>query len=526
MDFAIYSAKIFTGDPDKPWAEALAVQGDKIVAVGSNDEVKVACPAGAKSYDLAGKFVTPGLVDAHCHFVHLGQSMTMVNLVGTESIEECRDRIMETAKNKKPGEWIIGRGWNHTYWPGQQEPSKADLDDILPDNPAMMIRACGHSIWVNSKALEAAKVTKDTPEPPGGAIDRDPATGEPTGMVREARHIFVEAMPEPTHEQRVEMALAAQEAALKSGLTGVHTCENLDSWAALNALDKEGKLKIRVHQLIQGAEIEEARKRGIKPGDGTTMHWFGQIKLFADGSLGAGTAYLHEPYTDEPDNSGLAFVSLEDLTERVTAAYKDGWSVAIHAIGDKAVSNCLDAYAAGRKAVPGEYRDSVEHVQLITERDIDRFKEMGVVASVQPVFVQTDWHVAQRRWGEERCQRAYIWKTLLDRGVRCQYGSDSPVEPIDVRRGLSCAMTRQDAGGQPDGGWNPPQKLTLEQTIDGFTKTAAYTARRENEMGAIKPGMLADLTVYGQDLSQVDPADWPGVDTAMTIVNGEVVYEA
>jgi hypothetical protein len=524
MDFAIFSSRIFTGNPAQPWAEALKITDEQITHVGSNAEVKDACGSNTEKLDLPGMLVTPGLVDAHCHFVSLGRAFKMVNLRDVSSLAEVRERIQKAAASRKPGDWIVGRGWNHHQWSDGREPTRQDLDDITPDNPAMMVRACGHSLWVNTAALERAAITRDTPNPYGGQIDKDPASGEPTGLLREANDLIVKHMPLPDLEQRKQMALAAQEHALRCGITGVHTCETLTEWEALAALEAEGKLKLRVYHLLPPDDLDQAAARGIKPGHGSSRLWFNHVKLFADGSLGSGTALMHEPYADDPAECGIACLEREDLEDKIRLAYSRGCDVAIHAIGDLALTNALESIAAARKQYPGEHRDRIEHVQIYRPQDLALFRELDVVASVQPVFLGTDWAPADRRWGSERCRHAYAWKSLLESKLRVQFGSDTPVESINPLYGIHAAVTRQDPSGQPNGGWFPDQKLSLDESIKGFTAVAAWNTRRENQLGSIAPGKWADLTVFEKDLFNLSPEEWLSVKTAMTVVHGEVVY--
>jgi predicted amidohydrolase YtcJ len=526
MDFAIFSTRIYTGNAAQPWAEALKVTGERITHVGTNTEIKKACGKNTALLDLPGRLVTPGLVDAHCHFFSLGRSFQMVDLRKASSLTEVRERIQKAADARSPAEWIIGRGWNHHQWRERREPTRKDLDDIIPDNPAMMVRVCGHSIWVNTAALHRAGVTRETPNPPGGQIDKDPASGEPTGLLREARDIIETHIPSPTLDERKQVILAAQEDALRCGLTGVHTCESLKEWEAFAALEAEGSLKVRVYHLLPPEDLEEATGRGITAGFGSERLWFKHVKLFADGSLGSGTALMHAPYSDDPNECGIACLEKDVLVEKVKMAYSIGCDVAIHAIGDLAVTNALESIASARKKYPADHRDRVEHVQVYRPGDIPLFHNLGVVASVQPVFIPTDWAPADKRWGPERCRYAYAWKSLLQAGLRVQFGSDAPVEPIDPRYGIHAAVTRQTVFGEPPGGWFPAQKLSLEDSFAGFTAVAAWSTRRENELGFIAPGKWADLTIFNQDLFSLPPDNWLDVKTEMTVVHGEVVYEA
>jgi len=522
---ALLSAKVFTGDPARPWAEAVGIENGKIAAVGSNGEVMSTLTGKVDKLSLPGRLVTPGLVDGHCHFLNYGLFLQRVDLRDLPSLAACRDRIREAVRCSKPGHWIVGRGWNHHFWEEKREPHRGDLDDIAPENPIMMVRACGHSQWVNSRALAAAKITRGTPDPAGGKIDRDPRSGEPTGMLRELRYLIERVIPVPSLEERKKAVLLAQEHALRLGITGAHTCERFQQWEAFEALDREGALKVRVYHLLPPDDLDEAAAHGVRPGHGSERLWAGHMKLYADGSLGAGTALLHEPYTDEPGNSGLAVLDLPLLQEKIEIAYRRGFHVGIHAIGDKAVTHCLLAIAGARKAHPGPRRDRIEHVQVYRPEDLTLFRELGIVGSVQPRFIATDWCVAEKRWGAERCRTGYAWRSLMDAGIPLLFGSDAPVEPMDPILGLHAAVTRQTPEGNPPGGWFPEQRLALEESLSAFTTAPAWVSGREDRAGRIRAAHWADLTVFARDLFVAPESEWPSVPVEMTIVNGEVLYQ-
>jgi predicted amidohydrolase YtcJ len=522
---ALLSARVFTGDPQRPWAEAVGIDDGKIVAAGSNGDVTSALTGKVNKLSLPGRLVTPGLVDGHCHFLNYGLYLKRVDLRDLPTLEACRERIREAVRRATPGHWIVGRGWNHYCWEERREPHRGDLDDIAPENPVMMVRACGHSQWVNSRALAAAGITRSTPDPAGGKIDRDPLTGESTGMLRELRTFVERAIPVPSLEERRSAALLAQQHALRLGITGAHTCERYQQWEAFESLDREGSLKVRIYHLLWPDDLEEASANGVRPGHGSDRLWAGHMKLYADGSLGAGTALLHEPYTDEPGNAGLEVLSLRQLQEKIEMGYRRGYSVGIHAIGDKAVSHCLMAIAGARKTHPGRRRDRIEHIQTYRPGDLTLFRELGIVGSVQPRFVSTDWCVAEKRWGKERCRTGYAWRSLMNAGIPLMFGSDAPVEPMDPILGLHAAVTRQTPEGLPPGGWFPDQRLTLEESLAGFTTAPAWVSGREDRAGRIRAGYWADLTVFARDLFATPESEWPSVPVEMTIVNGEVLYQ-
>lgn len=528
MDLAIFSTRIFTGDADIPWAEAVGIKDNKIAALGSNQEVKKLINAGTREIDMPGRLVTPGLMDGHAHFTFLGRTITLVGLNHAKSLEECLERVRQAAENCPPGVWIVGRGWNHHQWDIKREPTMYDLDKVTPENPAIMIRADGHSSWVNSLAMKISGVTADSNDPPGGRIERDEA-GNPTGLFREAASRLVQGnMPSLSHEDWKENALTAQKQSLAFGLTGIHSIEGISQMEAIWELDKEDKIKLRLPLVPVFREMKQITAKGLRPGEGSSRVWYSQMKMFADGTLGSGTALLHEPYTDNPETNGIAVISPERLENEIAIAYEAGWSVCIHAIGDKAVSTCLEAIKGARTRMnikPGTKRDRLEHVQLVRPQDLALFRELGVVASVQPVFLPTDWKIAEKLWGAERCQYAYAWNTFIKKGIPLQFGSDAPFDIIKPILGLQAAVSRQGPPGEPPDGWFPEEKLSLENSIRAFTALPAWTAYRENELGSITVGKWADMTIFERDLFEVEPESWGEVDVEMTIIDGQVEFE-
>ncbi len=524
MDLAILSSSVFTGDPAKPWAEALAIKDGRIALVGTNDAVKAVITRETEVHELPGRLLTPGLTDAHSHFLSFGRGLSRVDLSGLPSWEACRTKIRKAAEALPKGAWVVGRGWNQHQWDNPTEPTRRELDDITPENPVMMVRVCGHNLLANSLALSIAGIDRDTEEPPGGKIDRDGETGEPLGLIREARHLIEDHIPPLSREERIEAALAAQEAALRLGLTGVHSLEGLEELETFRELDREGRLKMRIYHLLPADELETAREMGIGPGTDSSRLWRGHAKLFSDGSLGAATALLHDPYNEMEDFRGIPFLETEVLEWKIAKAYSLGWSVAVHAIGDKAVTNTLTAIKGARKTVPAPGRDRVEHIQLHRPEDIELFREMEITASVQPAFVATDYHVAESLWGKERCRNGYAWKTLMSAGIPLQFGSDSPVEPINPMLGIQAAVTRQTPEGKPEGGWFPEQRLSLETALKGYTLQPAVSSGREADLGSLTPGKLADITIFSKNLFEVPPYRWQEVPVEMTLVQGEILY--
>jgi predicted amidohydrolase YtcJ len=523
MELVIASSKIYTGDPARPWAEALGIKDGKIAAVGSTAEVRAACSRSAQLLELPGRLVTPGIVDAHLHYVSFGLYLERVDLRDLPSIAACRERVRAAIAKTPPGQWIIGRAWNEHIWSDGRAPRAADLDDIAPDHPVMLTRCCGHSVWLNSMAMRVAGIAKGTQDAPGARIERD-ADGNPTGLAHEYRKIIEKMIPPPTLEQRKAAAVRAQAEALRYGVTGVHSCETLLEWDALAALEAEGKLRVRVHHTLPPDQVETAKGRGIELTKGSDRLWFGQVKLYADGSLGSSTALMHAPYSDNPAKTGLVVLTVDQMQERIELAYRHGGDVAVHAIGDLATSNVLDAIEGARKKFPGPKRDRIEHVQLMHPPDFGRFRALGVVASCQPVHLHTDLWVAERKWGE-RCVRGYAWKSMLREQIKVQFGSDAPVEHINPVLSIHAAVARQDAKGAPAGGWYPAERISLEETLHAFTAVPAWTSRREERLGVLRPGMLADVTVFAEDLSRLAPERLIAAQVEMTIVDGAVAWQ-
>lgn len=524
-EFIILSANIFTGDPANPMAQAVHIKGNQIAALGTNIMVKDSAPGNVKVINLPGCLITPGLIEGHCHFTSTGFSLQNLNFRDITSISECRQMVREAVLTAKPGDWIIGRGWNDNLWEENREPVKQDLDDIAPDNPVYLTRVCGHSVWVNSTALEIAGITALTKDSFGGKIDKDPLTCEPTGIIRETLELISVHIPPKTNEQLKQAALTAQKEMLRFGITSIHSLEDLASFKAVRELDRDNRLKLRVYHSLHVEDIKAAEQEEFDINQNTDHLWLGHVKLYADGSLGANTALLHEPYDDQPENFGLAFLDQKNLTAGVEFAYERGYGVMIHAIGDKAVTNSLESIGNARKKYPCQPRDRIEHVQLFRPKDLQLFKDHAITASVQPVFLATDRFTAEKKWGMERCRNSYAWRTLLDNQIPLQFGSDSPVEPVNPVLGIFTAVERKDHKDTTQTTWFAEQSLTLEEAIIGFTRQAAFTSGKENELGIIAPGKLADLTIFNKDLFCTPRAQWPEIEVEMTIINGEIVYK-
>jgi predicted amidohydrolase YtcJ len=519
----LYNADVRTLDPAKPHATAIAISGEQIVAVGDDREIRAMAKDKTRQIDLAGKTITPGLIDAHCHLYGLGVDLENVSVRALDSEGATVQKMVDAAKQRPAGEWLIGRGWDQNRWPGQQFPTKASLDAAISDRPVLLRRVDGHAVWVNSKVLEAAKITADSKDPAGGKIVRDPK-GEPTGvLIDNAVDLIDQVVPTANadmHERRIR---TGAQAAIAAGITGVHEMGIDDATAeTYRKLSGKNELPLRVYAYLAGdpANLDRVRTAPAPP-----VGWFVMrgVKYFADGALGSRGARLYKHYDDDPENRGLWVTEPEKLKAVVDAAVSGGWQVAIHAIGDAGIGSVLDAYVAAQTKYGGDRRLRVEHLQVVAEADWSRLVDTKAIASMQPTHATSDMPWAEKRVGAERIKGAYAWRTVLDKGVPLAAGSDFPVEEVSPILGLYAAVTRQDPQGKPDGGWYPGQRLTLDEAIAAFTRGAAYAEFAENQRGMIAVGKLADLTVFDRKLAP----DRTLLDTRAlyTIVGGRIVFE-
>ncbi len=526
MSIAFFSTHVYTNDPDSPRAEALLIEGDSIAVVGSNEQIKNLCTDNTQKIHLNGGFVCPGFVDSHCHLWSFGYTKTMVSLRGLTSLEACLDAIEKAAKKAKPGQWIVGRDWNQNLWTEAHDPNRHDLDRVTPNNPAVMIRVCGHANWVNTKGLELANITKDTPDLPGGHIDREENSMQPSGIIRETRELVEDIVPPLPMEERVEIFLRTQENFLSRGVTCAHCFEYLPDYQVIHEVEKQGKLKMRVYHSVHPEEQDDFDNWAKENNPCSDMLWHGHIKMYADGSLGASSAFLHEPYEGDSNNCGIACMTEDEMTRSIERAYETGRSVLIHAIGDRGVSQSIDAIERARKTFPGPHRDRIEHLQLTRIQDLQRMKALGIGASVQPLFVLTDWQVAGSLWGEKRCGYAYVWKTMRDLGLRLMFSSDAPIESNSPLEGIQAAVTRKGLwGNSPQESWHPEQCLGLEDALKAYFTENGWTTGREEDFGSIAPGKRADLTVLAKDPFTVSAEDIADIPVSMTLVNGKIVFQ-
>lgn len=524
-DLILTGGVVYTMDPARPRAEAIAIRGQRIAIVGSAEEVKRAAGPDAVVIDLAGRAATPGLVDGHCHLYGLGHAGETLSLRGVKSAEAAAARVADAARSRPEGEWIQGRGWDQNLWSPSEFPSHDALDAAAPKNPVALRRVDGHALWANKAAMALAGVTKQTPDPLGGRVLRR-GDGEPTGLFIDRAMELVELkIPHDTPAIRERKILAAADEAVRAGLTGVHEMGIDDETIAVyRALAASGRLKLRVYALLAGeGQIGSlpSRKPDIDA-DGTSFFVLRAVKLFADGALGSRGAALLSPYKDEPGATGLLLMSAEELKEAAAIAAKSGFQLGVHAIGDKANRMVLDAFeSAGAGSARLRFR--VEHAQILAAEDIPRFAQLSVLASMQPTHATSDMPWAPARLGEARLSGAYAWRSLLNTGAHVVFGSDFPVEETSPMLGIYAAVTRQDKDGNPKEGFLPGQRLTLEEALRAFTVEPAYASFTEGQRGALAPGYVADVTVFDRDLRADKSLLEARAD--ITIVGGKVVYQ-
>ena len=520
----LFNGNIITLDAELPRASALAISYGRLVALGDDSEINSLASSSTQVINLDGKTVMPGLVDAHLHWQAQSEALRSVNVFEVSSKELALERVAERARMTAAGQWITGQGWAQDLWRERAFPSKADLDTVAPANPVFLSAKSGHAGWANSAALKAAGITDSTPDPEGGQILRD-ADASANGILLETAMDIVQArIPKPTPDQLADMMADAQDLALRSGLTMIHDFDEPSCLVALQILRERGQLALRAVKQINQAWLAAALDSGIRQGFGDDWIRIGALKIFADGALGPKTALMFEPYEGEPDNFGMAVVDKEEMVDLVSRASKFGLPSSIHAIGDKAVHDVLDVFkhVRGEEAARGESagsrRHRIEHVQIIHPQDVGRLAELDVIASMQPIHATSDMYTADRYWGA-RNEYAYNPRIQLDNGARVAFGSDAPVEPFDPLLGIHAAITRQ-RDGQPAGGWYPAARLSLHETLLGFTQGPAYAAGMEGRLGKLRPGYLADLIVLDDDIASIEPDAIPELNVLGAMVDG------
>jgi predicted amidohydrolase YtcJ len=528
-DAIYFHGNILTGvdleSPQPQRVSAIAVAHGEIVATGTDQEILARWKGGnTRLEDLHGAFAMPGFNDAHAHLGMGGKILLSVDLIGVKSLAEMQARIRAAADKAASGQWLTGGGWDHTLWPGATLPTRQDIDAVALGHPAIFTRVDGHIAVADSAALAAAGITGATQAPEGGAIDHGDG-GEPTGIIRETAQGLVH-VPPPSPEQRRRGLELALHDAVSHGVTTVQDFSDWEDYLVFEQMEKEGKLPIRIAEWIPFAEplgLEERQQAQHSKSDRmlhTTM-----LKGFMDGSLGSRTAAMNASYADDPGNSGIPRFEQDKLNAMAVERARAGFQMGFHAIGDRAVEMALNAFSAAEQVIPpGDLRYRIEHSQVVSAGDFARYKQLGVIASMQPNHLLSDMAWAGQRLGPDRSQYAYAWKSFLDAGVPLAYGTDYPVEPITPFRGVYCSVTRMNEAGTMT--FHPEQKLTMPQTLYAYTQGPAYAEFAEGWKGRLAPGYAADFVVLDRDLTTIAPHEILGTQVLRTVVAGKTVYES
>jgi predicted amidohydrolase YtcJ len=535
-DLVLLHGNIVTMDRSKPEAEGIAARGDRIVAIGRNEEMQDWIGDGTRVIELSGKTVVPGMIDAHTHFLGIGARRMQID-AGAAAKEEIIQKVAAQVARAKPGEWILGRGWDQNNWPDRAFPTRQDLDAVAPDHPVYLSRVDGHAAWVNSKALEIAGIHKGTPDPAGGMIIRD-SGGEPAGtLVDNGFRLVSRLIPPMTKDQRREAVLLSISECLASGLTGVHEAggsrEDIELYEEMM---QAGEFNFRIYEFVRWPVDEQVLPHTYESLDyfldkGPQIGLYENrltvrgIKMSLDGALGSRGAAFLEPYADDPDNRGVLRLEADEIYQTTLRGLRAGFQVAVHAIGDRANRIVLDAMEKALKETRiTDARLRVEHAQVLNAADVPRFAALGILPSMQPTHCTTDMHWIADRIGDQRARYAYAWRTLLDSDVRIPGGSDAPVESVAPLPGIYAAVTRCDKDGWPEGGWHPEQIVSREEALRMFTIDAAYAAFEEDIKGSLALGKLADMAVLSRDIMKIPAAGILETEIEMTILGGKVVY--
>ena len=529
VDVIVVNARVYTVDESRPMVSAFAIRDGRFLFAGSDIEVRALAGTNTRVIDAEQATIVPGLVDAHAHLRGLGESLRNVPLAGSRSYEDVIAKVVERARTAKPGEWILGRGWDQNLWPSKEFPTHEALSRALPNNPVVLTRIDGHAILANSMAMRLARVTSATRDPSGGRIIRLPDNSPSGVFVDNAENLVAGAIPPLTSEQVRDAVVAAVAEANKWGLIGIH-----DAGASRRTIDiyeslaSQGKFNLRNYVLISddSADINHYMSRGPQVGLHDGRVWIRSVKLYSDGALGSRGAALLAPYSDEAGNTGLLVSQPAHIQRVATEALRRGFQVGVHAIGDRGNRIVLDAYEAALKAVPSaDHRFRIEHSQVISLDDIPRFAKLGVIPSMQGSHQTSDMGWAEVRVGPARIRGAYAWRSLLNTGVIIPNGSDFPVEEVNPLISFHSAVSRQGPDNKPPGGWYPEQAMTREEALKSMTIWPAYAAFQEKEMGSIAPGKYADFVMLDRDIMDVPADQILGARVIATWLGGKAVYE-
>ncbi len=530
-DLIFFKAKIWTGIPSAPFAEAIAIKGNKILAVGSNEEILALKGDQTKVQPLRDELVMPGFIDNHTHFLEGGFRLMSVDLRDAASEAEFARRIARKAHELAQGLWITGGSWDHESWPGAPLPTKELIDPVTPRHPVFVQRLDGHMGLANSLALKLAGITASTPVPAGGEIVKDPKTGQPSGILKDsAMGLVEELIPAPSREEEDKALSLAMREAARLGVTSIQDVTPWESWEVFQRARQTNQLTVRIYSRTPLAQWQKQVDWVQEHGIGNDWLKLGGLKAFMDGSLGSTTAYFFKPYSDAPNTSGLLaddLVSPTIFQERLRLSDQAGLQLSIHAIGDRANHMLLDFYEAMEKQNgPRDRRPRIEHAQHLAAEDVPRFSRLGVIASMQPAHAADDGRWAEKRLGPERAKGSYVFHSLLKNHAMLCFGTNWPVAPLTPMLGVYSAVTRRTLDGKHPSGWIPEEKITLDEALRCYTLNSAYAAFEEKIKGTLEPGKLADLVVLDRDLFQTPPEKIREASVLFTVVDGKIVYRA
>ncbi len=523
--------RIYTNDPKHPWATAIAVRDEKVLCIGTIAHILLDCggaDAPGDTYQLNNHFVMPGFNDAHTHLGGAGRDKLSISLNGVESVTELQSRVKAEVARHKPGDWILGSGWDQTLWPDKKFPSRLQLDEVAPNNPVFLVHISGHVAVANSQALKHAEINAETKNPMGGEIERF-ADGEASGMLKEgaAMEMVAQRIPDPSDDERRHGIELVLEELARNGVTSAQDNSEWEDFQVYKDLKEEKKLTARITEWLHFTDpitdLENRRSQGS-----VSDPWLktGALKMVTDGALGSHTAAMLSPYSDDPSASGIMTIETEKLKAMAIERDRLGFQLAFHAIGDKANRVALDVFESVARINPSrDRRDRIEHAQVVAPEDIARFGQLKVIASMQPAHETNDMRWAEDRVGADRAKGAYAWNSLQKAGAKLAFGTDYDVEPINPMRGIYACVSRELPTGGPAGGWEPQEKLSLDDCIQAYTTGSAYAEFEDGKKGQLVVGQYADFVELSSDLTKDTPAEILKTQVLRTVVGGRVVYQ-